>query len=123
MVSETRPSAFLEYVGEDAAAYRVRDGAEVETRPKSIRPVESQAADPSLALRQAGRYFLWALVGLLPAGLGALIFAPLAALAATRELRLGLEPANQRRALLILFLSVLVLLAALPLAYLFLLHW
>jgi hypothetical protein len=123
MITNTRPSAFFEYVGEEPTVYRVRDGAEVEAFPKMFQPAEPVTGELSPGARQAARYLRWALVGLLPAGLGALVLAPAAALAAWRELNRAVEPVDQRRALAILGQSAAALLAALPLVYLLWLHF
>lgn len=118
-----RQDAFLAYLGETGESYHVRTPADLAfAHPKDrIQPETFPPAQPRPA-RAAFRWLGWALVGLIPAGLGALICAPLAMLAAIRLLRRQPNRADRFRAWLVLGLALALWLLGLILLPLFILH-
>lgn len=114
---------YLEYVGETDQQYRVRDrSGEMLLVPKNRRITETFPADRPLALRRANRFFRWAILGSLFAGLGAVVFAPLAAIMAYTALRTPLNVKDHKRALIIMSLSTGLLMLALPFVFLLFIH-
>lgn len=112
---------FLAYEGEDDALYRIVTADNVRvavpkrrTPPAPFPPLERRPLD------RAWRYLGLALVGLLPAGLGAVVLAPLALLAALRTLPSLATERYERR--LVIFLSFALWVVGLLLAALFALH-
>jgi hypothetical protein len=98
-----RKDAFLAYQTETNDHYTVRTIADFQF----IHPKDRAAPElfPRLApapAQKATNWFGWALVGLIPAGLGTLIFAPLAMLAAIKILLQKNSVNDQRRAWIVL---------------------
>ncbi len=115
--------AFLAYVGESNAMYYTRTNTGlVLTVPKKHAVSESYPPrEPSL-LRQAYRRLGLALFGLALAGLGTLIFAPLAIISAVQAGEHAKTRADQTRALIVIGAALLLCGLAIPLAALFLAH-
>lgn len=91
-----RHDAFLAYLGETDDFYQVRTKQDF----RFAHPKDRAAPEPFPPLepppaQAAQRWLVWALVGLIPAGLGALLCAPPAALAALRLLRRHPTPGNR----------------------------
>lgn len=122
-IDTVKSTAYLEYVGETDAQYRVRTGQETSTVVKDRPVLESYPAERPAAIRRAYRYLLYALIGLLPAGIGTILFGPLAAVAAFGALRTPLDRPDHRRALVVMGLATLLVMIAIPLVFLFFLHW
>ncbi len=117
-----RHDAFLAYLGETDDLYQVRTKQDF----RFAHPKDRAAPEPFPPLEPspthaAQRWLVWALIGLLPAGLGALLCAPLAALAALRLLRHP-TPSTRQRALIILWSAVAVWLIGAVFVFLFVLH-
>ncbi len=117
-----RHDAFLAYLGETDDLYQVRTKQDF----RFAHPKDRAAPEPFPPLepppaQAAQRWLVRALIGLLPAGLGALLCAPLAALAALKLLRYP-TPDTRQRALIILWLAVAVWLIGAVLVLLFILH-
>ncbi len=103
----------LAYRGESSAAYQLQTPTRfVFEHPKDRSPIEARPSFPRPAKGGAYGWLKWAVVGLLPAGLGTLIFAPLAAASAARLLRSGPSPMDRRRALTVIWLAAGLWLAA-----------
>jgi hypothetical protein len=115
---------YLEYKNENEALYVVSNGKDITlTVPKSRSVPETYPAKPADPLNLAFRWLGWAVIGLAPAGLGTLIFAPLAIFWALQAfLRRSLEPADQVRLALILVIGGILLVMALILNFLLVLH-
>jgi hypothetical protein len=118
-----RRDAFLAYLGETGQFYHVRTPANLafahpkdRAQPEPFPPAQPWPAQPAF------RWLGWALVGLIPAGLGAVICAPLAMLAAIRLLRRQPNRADRFRAWLVFGLAVALWLLGLILLPLVILH-
>ena len=114
---------FLLYIEETDELYHVRHGTELDLRVRKNRslPEPFPARRPAL-LQKAYRWLWMACLGLLIAGLGAMVFATLAAAAA---LGLNLHPisrADRIRSLVVLLLSGALWLGGLLLSAIMLLH-
>jgi len=114
--------AFLAYVTETDGFYVVRTSSDLRfAHPKdraAPKPFPPTHPPPS---RAAFRWLAWSVIGLLPAGLGTLLCAPLAALAALKLLRHSEGP-DRQRALVVLWGAVALWLLALGLAAILILH-
>ena len=121
--AELEADPFLDYDGETDHLYRVRTGDDTPvTVPKQRRPPEPFPPPAPGPLRPAWRWLRLALVGLLPAGLGAVLLAPVAAVAALRAGRRALSARDKKARRIALLLASLIWLAGLALAFLFFLH-
>ena len=115
---------FLVYLGETDNLYHVRSGPSLAlTLPKYRNAPEIYPQKLPKSLQNSQRWLAWALVGLLFAGLGAVIFAPFAAASSLAALLHPVDEQNRRRALLNFCLAAVLWLLALPIGYLFLLHF
>lgn len=115
---------FLAYQGETKHLYRVWSNLNLELIvPKSRAAVESYPPAASEPLTPAFSWLRWTVVGLLPAGLGALLLAPATAV---RTLiifyKTPLNQADQVRVFVILFWAIILWAVAISLAFLFMLH-
>jgi hypothetical protein len=115
---------FLAYKGENHGAYVVSDGTDLMVMvPKDRAISEPYPPREARPLALAFRLLGWALLGLSLAGIGALIFAPLAALRALQIYLQGpLSQADQIRVAVILITAGGVLSIAFILNFLLLLH-
>ncbi len=114
---------FLLYLGETDEQYHVRNGAELELQvPKSRARPEPYPTPRPAWLQRAYRWLWLALFGLLLAGLGAMIFASLTALAALRLNFTPITRADRVRSLVALLLAGGLWLGGLLLAVIFLMH-
>jgi hypothetical protein len=87
----------LEYLGETSSLYRVRSAEKFEfTHPKDRAESQPPAAGGTAQRRLYG-WLKWALVGMIPAGLGTLFFGPLVALEAAAQLRQPVAGIERRR--------------------------
>jgi len=115
---------FLAYHDETDDLYRAVNAEQVMLSiPKQRALTDPFPPQRSSPLRAAYRWLALAFFGLLLAGLGSLVFAPLAALSA-RQARPFLQSRSEKvNANVIITLSLLVLLLGLNFAFLFLIHW
>lgn len=114
---------FLLYLGETDEQYHVRTGAELELQvPKGRARPEPYPTPRPIWLQRAYRWLGLALFGLLLAGLGAMVFASLAALAALRLNFTPISRADRVRSLVVLLLAGGLWLGGLLLAVIFLMH-
>jgi hypothetical protein len=115
--------AFLAYQRENAEFYYLRTGDNIPvTIPKGRAvslPYPPAAPSP---LQPAFRRLRWALLGLLPAGIGAVIFAPLAARAAFLARQRPLSAADRVRSRVVLLASLLLFVIGLALLLVLFLH-
>lgn len=118
-----RQDAFLAYGSEDEHLYFVRtaDGLPLAVPKQRAAPTPYPPPQPS-PLQPAVRRLRWALLGLLPAGLGALVCAPLAAHTVLRARRLDLKPKERRRSSILLAAAFCLWAVALLWAVLLFLH-
>lgn len=115
---------FLAYHGETDDLYRAVNAEQIMLSiPKQRAPVEPFPPERPSPLRAAYRWLVLAFFGLLLAGLGSLVFAPLAALSA-RQVKPSLKSRSEQvNANVVITLSLLILLLGLNFAFLFLIHW
>jgi hypothetical protein len=111
----------LRYEGEDDQSFFVTDADGARLSIPKNRAVPEPFPAKSSPLAPVFRLLLWAFIGLAPAGLGALILSPLAALWAillwiTRPLTRG----DRKRVLVILGTAAILFAVAVPLSKLFL---
>jgi len=103
--------------------YQIRTGDGLELLVPKERAVPTPYPSPVPGqLDQAGRWLTWAALGLLPAGLGAHLFAPLAIVAVLRARRRGLNEIETRRGRLLLRAALLIWAVAWLWALLFVVH-
>jgi F0F1-type ATP synthase membrane subunit c/vacuolar-type H+-ATPase subunit K len=96
---------FLEYLAESDNLYHVRSGGQLSLSvPKDRSVPEPYPAERPALLQSAYRWLWMAMLGLLLAGLGAMVFAPLAAVSA-----IGLNLRHPSRLIRIKSLVVLIL--------------
>ena len=115
---------YLAYHDETDDLYRAINAEQVVMSiPKQRAPAEPPPTERSSPLRSAYRWLVLAFFGLLFAGLGSLIFAPLAALSARQAKPSLSSRTEQVNANVVITLSLLVLLLGLNFAFLFLIHW
>jgi len=118
-----RQNAFLAYQGETNVLYQVRTQADFQfSSPKDRAVVEPYPPHEPPPARQAIHWLGWSLVGLVPAGLGTLFMAPVAARAAVQLLRQPAARADHRRAWIVLGGAVGLWLVALVLIVILILH-
>jgi hypothetical protein len=115
---------FLAYHDETNELYRAINAEQVVMSiPKQRAAADVFPPGRSSPLQPAYRWLALAFFGLLLAGIGTILFAPLAALSAGRA-RPSLQSRSERvSATVVITLSVLVLLLGLNFAFLFLIHW
>ena len=116
---------YLEYKAENNTLYMVSNGNDIAfTVPKDRNVPETYPAEEVAPLHSAFRWLGWAILGLAPAGLGALIFAPLAVLCVLQAfLTYRLDQADQIRAALILVIAGILLIMGLILNFLLIIHF
>lgn len=119
-----RQDAYLAYLEETANFYHVRTATDFKFAHPKDRAVQEPFSLPSPApTRPAFRWLGWSLVGLIPAGLGTLICAPFAMLAALRLLHRSPSRADRQRAWVVLWIAMALWFLALLLALLIILHF
>jgi hypothetical protein len=114
---------YLKYVAEDDRAYQVRTRSQHLLDIAKRRPPRTKYPLPQPGpLRLAYRWLALAALGLAFSGLGALLLAPLAGLAALKAQKDKLSPANESRARFVVLLASLLMILGAGLAFLFWLH-
>ncbi len=115
---------FLAYHDETDELYRAINAEQVVMSiPKQRAAAEAFPPKRSSPLQPAYRWLTLAFFGLLLAGIGTILFAPLAAISA-RQVRPALKSHAERvSSTVVITLSVLVLLLGLNFAFLFFIHW
>lgn len=114
---------FLAYLEETEALYRViNKNNQVVVIPKKRAPVNPSPPEQTGPLKPAYRLLVMAMFGLLLAGVGTLIFAPLAALAALGAGSSLRSHAERVSSMVILIIASLLFLLGLAFAILFVLH-
>lgn len=115
---------FLAYQDESDRLYYVRTANDLSAVVPKGRAVPLPYPPPETSPAQAAtRWLGCAILGLLPAGLGALVCAPLAIRAALRALRQPLTTKERTRSQIVLGAASLLLILSAALALLFLLHF
>ncbi len=115
--------AFLAYQGETTGFYQLRTPKDLQFAHPKDRAAPEPFPPPAPPPAQAAyRWLGWALVGMLPAGLGTLVCAPVAMLSAIRLLRHQPGPADRRRAWFVLGAAIALWWAGLGYSVLLILH-
>jgi hypothetical protein len=118
-----RKDAFLAYQGETNVFYKICTMAEFQfIHPKDRAMVEPFPPRESPPARTAINWLGWSVVGLIPAGLGTLVTAPLAMIAAVKLLRQQVAFGDHRRAWIVLSGAIVLWLIALVFIYILILH-
>jgi hypothetical protein len=114
---------FLAYLEETGEFYRAINGDHVLNIPKKRAPIDPFPPEKphSSPLKAAYRLLTVAILGLLLAGIGTVVFAPLAAVAAIRAPTRS--RAEQIGSLIVFIVSLLLFLLGLFFSILFVLHW
>lgn len=122
--AELDKDVFLAYGSEDDWLYYIRTGSGIPTAVPKDRAVPELYPPPRHApLHAAERWLAFAALGLIPAGLGALLCAPIAAAHAWRAARRSLSPVEARWRLVVLALALTLWLLGGLLGWLFILHF
>jgi hypothetical protein len=118
-----RKDAFLAYQGETDIIYKIRTLAEFQfIHPKDRAMAKQFPPQNAPPARSAINWLGWSVVGLIPAGLGTLIMAPLAMIAATQLLRQPAESIDRRRAWIVIGGAIVLWLIALVFIFILTLH-
>jgi hypothetical protein len=118
-----RKDAFLAYQGETDVIYKIRTIAEFQfIHPKDRATAELFPPQNSPPARAAIHWLGWAVVGLIPAGVGTLILAPIALIAAIKLLRQPVELIDRRRAWVVISGAIVLWLIALVFFFILTLH-
>jgi len=118
-----RKDAFLAYQGETDVIYKIRTLAEFQfIHPKDRAMAELFPPQSSPPARSAINWLGWSVVGLIPAGLGTLIIAPLAMISAIKLLRQPVELIDRRRAWIVISGAIVLWLIALVFFFILILH-
>ena len=118
-----RKDAFLAYQGETSVLYQVSTLGEFQfIHPKDRAMFELFPPEKFSPERAAMRWLGWSIAGLIPAGLGTLVCAPLAMFAAIKLLREPVSAIDHRRAWVVLSGAILLWLIALILLSILILH-
>jgi hypothetical protein len=118
-----RKDAFLAYQGETEVVYKIRTLGEFQfIHPKDRAMAELFPPQTSPPTRAAINWLGWSVVGLIPAGLGTLIFAPLAVIAAVKLLRQQTVLMDRRKAWVVISSASVLWLIALVFFFIFILH-
>ncbi len=113
----------LVYQSETNSFYQIRGLADFQfTHPKDREFSEPFHPSKRSLLHASFRWLGWSLVGLIPAGVGTLVCAPIAMLMAIKLLRQSASPADHRRAWIILWGAMGLWLIALAFIYILVLH-
>lgn len=114
---------YLAYIQETKDLYLVRNPLYLSLAvPKRRGEPEPYPANHPVMIQRAYHWLFLSAFGLLLAGMGTLIFAPIAGVWAALALKQQLQLSDRRRALLALWLSAFLWLAAMPFAVLLLVH-
>ena len=116
---------FLAYLEETDDLYRVINGDQVLSIPKKRAPVNSSPLEQTEPgpLRAAYRWLIMAVLGLLLAGIGTVIFAPLAGWAAVSAQKSIASRSDRIRSMVVLILAFLLFMIGVIFSLLFMLHW
>ena len=115
---------FLAYVHETDELYQVRSGREMLINIPKNRTVEIPYLKKKPGLAQpAFRWLSWSILGLLLGGLGAVLFAPVAAFQALRLHASAPTEGERVRLLIVFLLAVIIWLAAIPISWLLLIRF
>lgn len=118
-----KKDAFLAYQGETDLIYKVRTLSEFQfIHPKDRAIAELYPPQDPPPARAAIHWLGWAVVGLIPAGLGTLVLAPLAVNSAIKLLQTNAEIIDRRRAWVVIGGAVALWLIALIFIFILGLH-
>jgi hypothetical protein len=115
--------AFLAYVDENEGVYQVHTASGQSLVVPKDRAISLPYPPKQRSLLQwAYRWLGWALLGLLPAGLGTLVCAPVAAILALLAWQRPLDQADIIRSIIIMLSAAVLWFGALPLYIILVLH-
>jgi len=115
---------FLAYLEETETLYRVMNGDHMVVSIRKKRAASNPSMlEPPSPLKPANRWLIMAILGLMFAGLGTLIFAPLAALTAIQIGQAPLTRSDQINSVIVLILAVALFLVGIIFSLLFIVHW
>ena len=118
-----RKDAFLAYQGETDVIYKIRTFAEFQfIHPKDRAMAELFPPQNSPPTRAAINWLGWSVIGLIPAGLGTLVFAPLAVIATVKLLRQQAVLMDRRKAWVVISSAIVLWLIALVFFFILILH-
>jgi hypothetical protein len=118
-----RKDAFLAYQGETDVLYEICTLEEHKfVHPKDRARVETFPPQNTPPARTAINWLGWSVVGLIPSGLGTLVIAPLAIIAATKLLGQQVELIDRRRAWVVIGVAIVLWLIALVFFFILILH-
>ena len=115
--------ARLAYRGETSTLYRLRTPAQFEfTHPKDREALDSYPPVQGTSANAVYRWLKWSMIGLIPAGLGTILFAPVAIVGAVTLLRHPLGQSDARRMWVAILGGAVLWIVALALVFLLALH-
>lgn len=115
--------AFLAYQGETSTFYRISTPEDLQfTHPKDRAVVAAFPPAETSPTHCAQRWLAWSVIGLIPAGVGALVCAPVAMATSLNLLRKRLPLMERRRAWIVLLGATLSWLVGMLLAFVLILH-
>jgi len=118
-----REEPFLAYLDETENLYQVRNGPALAVTLPKYRAIPEPYPPPRPGpLAGANHLLLWALIGLVPAGLGTLVLAPMAALSAFKAFGSISDRKNSFRAAVVIGLAAVLWIIAIPMSIIFFLH-
>ena len=118
-----RKDAFLAYQGETNIIYKIRTLGEFQfIHPKDRAMADLFPPQDIPPARSALHWLGWSVIGLIPAGLGTVIIAPLAVISAVKLLRQPVDPIDRRRAWVVIGAASVLWLIALVFFFILTLH-
>jgi len=118
-----RKDAFLAYEGETDVSYEIRTFEDFQfIHPKDRAVVELFPSQNPLPTREAINWLGWSVVGLIPAGLGTLVTAPLAMRAGFKLLNQPVKLMDRRRTWVVISCAIVLWLIALVFFFILILH-
>ena len=115
--------ARLAYRGETSTLYQLRTPAQFEfTHPKDREPLDPYPPVQASSADTVYRWLKWSVIGLIPAGVGTILLAPVAIVGAVTRLRHPLGQSDTRRMWAAIFCGAVLWIAALALVFLLALH-
>jgi hypothetical protein len=115
--------ARLAYRGETSTFYQLRTPAQFEfTHPKDREALDPYPPVQMTSANAVYRWLKWSMIGLIPAGLGTVLFAPVVIVGAVTLLRHPLERSDTRRMWAAILCGAVLWIVALALVFLLALH-
>lgn len=115
---------YLAYVEETGELYRVMNGNHMVVSIRKKRAADdTSSSERSSQLKAANRWLMMAILGLMLAGIGTLIFAPLAALNAIQAGQSVQSRSDQINSTIVLIVAILLFIVGTVFSILFVFHW